>query len=347
MNMQVNEIRPLLKDYDIYPQYTEEMSSKAIKIYTDTGPYVLKKLTKGFNPYFVDSIRILNEQKYSNYVPLIRNKQQQLISHYSGEYYYLMPWLSNEQEEERDARHQHLFKEVANLHKRTEKKINLNGQEATDHYEKLVKRWAEAKATYETFVDQCEQKIYLSPFELQAVTYYIEVSRAIDFARKKLDEWSEIMLDKKSARVVLTHGKVSGRHFLYDDDGNGYLTNFEKSAYSSPIDDFLMFMSRTARTYPIQNDDCVNWFYFYQQDYPYTQEEMTLFLSYLAYPERLCKMIKNYSSKKGKNRTQLEENKMFVKAYWQFKNIEYFVMKVSEIEEKKKMEAEAKAQAQD
>jgi hypothetical protein len=32
-----------------------------------------------------------------------------------------------------------------------------------------------------------------------------------------------------------------------------------------------------------------------------------------------------------------------VKAYWHFKNTEYFVMKVSEIEEKKKMEAESES----
>lgn len=100
---------------------------------------------------------------------------------------------------------------------------------------------------------------------MQAVTYYTEVSRAIEFSRKKLDEWYEIMTDQKSSRVVLTHGKVSARHFLYDDDGNGYLSNFEKSSYSSPIDDFLLFLNRTAKTYPIQSDDVVNWFYSYQK----------------------------------------------------------------------------------
>lgn len=344
MSMQLSELRLLLQNYDLYPEYTEEITKKTIKVYTDTGPYVLKKLSSEFNPYFVDSIRILNEQKYSNYVPLLRNKQQQLISQYNGEYYYLMPWLVNEQEEERDARHQLLFKEVANLHKRTEKKISLDGQEATNHYEKLTNKWDEEKARFETFVEQCEKKIYLSPFELQAVTYYTEVSRAIEFSRKKLDEWYEKMTDQKSSRVVLTHGKVSARHFLYDDDGNGYLSNFEKSSYSSPIDDFLLFLNRTAKTYPIQSDDVVNWFYSYQKDYPFTEEEMLLFIGYLAYPERLCRFIKNYS-KKGKKSSELEANIQLVRAYWQFKNIEYFVMKVSEIENRKKMEAEA-AEAQ-
>ncbi|PMC37144.1 spore coat protein YsxE [Bacillus sp. UMB0899] len=340
--LQLSEIRPLLRDYNLYPEYTEDLSKKAIKVYTDTGPFVLKKLTKGFNPYFVDSLRMLKDHKYSQHVPLVSNSQQQLLSYYNGEYYYLMPWLSNEQEEERDARHQYLFKEVANLHKKTEKKLDINEQDVKSHYDVMIKRWDETKAMYEAFVEQCEQKIYLSPFELQAVTYYTEVSRAIDFSKRKLEEWSNLMDEKKTTRVVLNHGKISARHFLYDDDGNGYLTNFERSKYASPIDDFLLFMNRTANTYPIQSDDCINWFYTYQKAYPYNSEEMSLFLSYLAYPDRLCQLIKNYN-KNNKQHSELDRNRHLVKAYWQFKNIEYFVMKVSEIEEKKKMEAEAQA----
>lgn len=345
VQMQVSELQLLLRDYNLYPEYTEELSKKALKVYTDTGSFVLKKLNKGFNPYFFDTLRMLNEKKYSHYVPLVSNKKQQLFSQFNGDYYYLMPWLTNEIEEERDARHQYLFKEVASLHKKTETTVELKGQEVTDHYEKMLKRLDEEKAMYEAFVDQCEQKIYLSPFELQAVTYYIEVTRAINYSRKKLEEWSELMSGKKSSRVVLIHGKLSARHFLYDDEGTGYLTNFENSVYASPIDDFLLFMNRTAKTYPIQSDDCLNWFYSYQKDYPYTLEEMTLFLSYLAYPERICNIIKSYV-KKDKNRSELDRNKQLVKSYWQFKNIEYFVMKVSEIEDKKKMESEAQSQSQ-
>ncbi|MGQ4665716.1 spore coat protein YsxE [Metabacillus halosaccharovorans] len=337
--LSLSEIRPLLHDYNLSPEYTEDLSKKAIKIYTDTGPFVLKKLSKGFNPYFVDSLRILKDNKYSHHVPLVSNNQQQLLSYYKGDYYYLMPWLSNEQEEERDARHQYLFKEVATLHKKTEKKLDISTKDVSNHYEETVKRWDQAKEMYEAFVEQCEQKIYLSPFELQAVTYYTEVSRAIDFSKKKLEEWSNLMEEEKATRVVLIHGKISAHHFLYDDNGNGYITNFERSKYASPIDDFLLFMNRTATTYPIQSDDCVNWFYTYQKGYPYTAEEMSLFLSYLAYPDRICHLIKTYNKEK-KKRSELDRNKQLVKAYWQFKNVEYFVMKVSEIEEKKKMEAE-------
>ncbi|QGQ47423.1 spore coat protein YsxE [Metabacillus sediminilitoris] len=339
MAIQVDKMKPLLSQYDIQPEYIEEISQKTIKVYANTGTYVLKKLTNKGNPSFIDTLSTLSQQKYSSYVPIVKNRNQQFISYHNGEYYYLMPWLVNETEDELDARHQYLFKEIAKMHSRTEKEIKLNGQEAKLHYETLSKRWDETKLFYESFVDQCEQRLYLSPFELQAVTYFIEVSRAIDFSRKNLEEWSEKMEEKEKTRIVLNHGKISAHHFLYDENGSGRLTNFEQAKYGAPIDDFLLFLNRTAKTFPTQCDDCINWFYTYQKIYPYTEAEMQLFLSYLAYPDKICRVIKSYV-RKGKNQSEQESNKQLVKAYWHFKNIEYFVMKIHEIEEKKKLQAE-------
>jgi spore coat protein YsxE len=339
--IKIDEIKPLLNDYEIEPEYTEEISRKAIKVYTDSGAYVLKKLSKKFNPAFADSLTNLEEQRFSSYVPIVKNRHQQFVSQYNGEFFYLMPWLPNETDEELDARHQYLFKEVANIHSRTKKEIKLNGQEATGHFETLMKRWEESKAVYEAFVEQCEQRLYLSPFELQAATYFIEVSRAIDFSIKKLEEWSEKMKEKEQTRVVLNHGKISAHHFLYDENGTGYLTNFEQARYAAPIDDILLFMNRTAQTYPTQCADCVNWFYTYQKGFPFTEEEMLLFLSYLAYPERICRNIKRYAQSTKPPQSELESNKQLLKSYWHFKNMEYIVMKVVEIEEKKKLKEES------
>ncbi|WP_084821941.1 spore coat protein YsxE [Bacillus sp. SA1-12] len=340
MAIQVHELRPLLMDYDIRAEYIEDISNKAVKVYTDSGTYVLKKLPKQFNPAFVDSFRILSQQGYKGYVPIVKNQQLQYITQKNKEYYYLMPWLANESEDELDARHQYLFKELAKMHSRTEREVKLNGQEAAKHYEALLKSWEKSKLAYEKFVDQCERRLYLSPFELQAVTYFIEVSRAIDFSKKKLKEWSEVMEGKEKGRIVLIHGKISSHHFLYDDQGTGYLTNFERAKYAAPIDDFLIFLNRTASSYPTQCNDCVNWFYTYQKIYPYKEEEMLLFLSYLAFPDRICRIIQSYVNN-DEIESELARNQQLVNAYWHFKNIEYIVMNISEMEEKKKMQAES------
>ncbi|WP_273128832.1 spore coat protein YsxE [Bacillus weihaiensis] len=338
LTIQMEEIEPLLRQYDLTLEYGEEVNSKVMKIYTNKGPYVVKLLPNSIDQQFLHSYSSLRQSNFTQFVPIVLNRNQQLTSHYNGQNYYISPWLPNEPEDEREKRHQYLFQEMARLHKQTEQNVTLLGHEVSNHYETYVKELEENKAFYEAFVEKCEQKLYLSPFELQAVTYYIEVSRAIDFSIKKIEEWYEKMGEKETSRISLTHRKISAHHFLYDHNEKGHFINFEQARYASPIDDFLLFITRIARTTPVQSDDCVNWFYTYQKEYPYTDEEMLLFLSYLAYPHRICSLIKQSHTYPY---TELEKNRKLVKAYWQFKNIEYVVMKLSEIEERKKREAEA------
>ncbi|MDQ0232805.1 spore coat protein YsxE [Metabacillus malikii] len=337
MFIQFDEIKPILRDYNIQAEYAEALSSRAVKIHTATQHYVLKKLPKQPNPYFLQVIETLNNQRITQYVPIYKNKYDYYLSQLNNEYYYLMPYFTNGRDEELDARHQYLFKEIANLHRRTETEIDLKGEEASSHYNKLSKRWNEDKTLYEQYVEHCEKKLYLSPFELQALTYFIEVSRAIDFSLSKLKEWSEAIEEKKKSRLVLNHGKISAHHFLYDENGTGYLTNFEQSKYAAPIDDMLLFMNRTASTYPTQCHDCVNWFYTYQSVYSYTNEEMLLFLSYLAYPTKIMRHIKQ-KVESSQRVSELSMNSKLIKSYWHFKNIEYVVMTITETEDKKKME---------
>lgn len=336
----MDEIKQVLDQYDIKPSYIESINDYVNKVYTSTDSFVLKKIKNNRHPQFVEVLKNLQQSDYKNYVPIVENQYRQPITIHENELYYLIPWLQNETSDERDKRHLHLFKEAAGLHQRTEKEVKLTKNESSSHYETLVNRWDKEQALYTNYVEKCEKQIYLAPFELQAVTYFIEVSRAIDFAKERLSDWGEEMKEKESTRVVVNHGRLSAHHFLYDEEENGFFINFEEARIGSPIEDMLLFLKRTCKTYPMRCDDCVNWFYEYQKYYPFKKEEMYLFLSYLSYPNSILRLIKiNVENKQ--NMSELARNEKLLKAYWQFKNIEYFVMRVSEIEEKKRQEKEA------
>ena len=66
------------------------------------------------------------------------------------------------------------------------------------------------------------KKWYLSPFELQAVTYLTETVSAVNFALERLEEWFEAAKDHDKTRAVINHGSLSSRHFLYNDAGSGF-----------------------------------------------------------------------------------------------------------------------------
>src|SRR5205085_3500799 len=91
------------------------------------------------------------------------------------------------------------------------------------------------------------------------IAYYNEISQALRFSKAKFEEWYESTKDAEKARMVITHGKLSSEHFLYDDRGYGYFINFENARYGSPIHDLLPYLSRALNTRPKRNDTAIDW----------------------------------------------------------------------------------------
>jgi hypothetical protein len=65
----------------------------------------------------------------------------------------------------------------------------------------------------------------------------------------------------------------------------------------------------------------------------------------LAFPEPLYQCIVQYRQHK-ESKTELEHMQSFIRAYWLTKNIEQLNIKIFEVDQQKKMAAEAAAQAQ-
>ena len=108
-----------------------------------------------------------------------------------------------------------------------------------------------AKQKYEAFIMKAENEWYMSPFQLQAAMYFKETISAADFALARLEDWHEAMREKESARMVLNHGHLSVRHFLYNDTGTGYFTNFEKAGHAPPANDLIVFLLECLRRTPL------------------------------------------------------------------------------------------------
>ena len=198
------------------------------------------------------------------------------------------------------------------------------------------------------FIESCERREYLSPFELLFSLSYHDISQALQFSIKRFKTWYEKTAEIDKARTVIIHGKVSTEHFLYDDRGQGYFSNFEKSKLGSPLHDLLPFLSRTLKTYPKRSEECIEWIYTYLKYFPFKEDELLLFQSYFAHPGAVIRSAETYfkeSNRKGERKSVLH----FQRQYWLLKNTEYILMRIEEIEAQKKQEkamAEAEGQGE-
>lgn len=323
---------PILKMYRLHAEHLEEYGN-VVKVYTNQGPYALKKLRPSYErSNFMQNLQLLTEKGFTNFAPVYHTSDGNYVLSDDENSYYLMPWLESDDNEENDHYHK-MFRALALMHQKTSREEKVSEEKIQLHFDTLSKQWEQERDMLDQFVLTCENKWYMSPFELQYCTYYHHVIRSHEFATKKLGEWHEAMKDKESTRISLIHGNVAGNHFLFDQQRNGYFISLEQSQLSTPVQDLVQFYLRSLYTYPMARNDRYEWFYEYQKTYPFTQEEKQLLLAYLAYPQRFTKRVSQYIDiAPRKDMQELNSVKNLQQGYWLISNTEFFITQIQAAE---------------
>jgi spore coat protein YsxE len=330
--------RPVLQQYRLHADFIEN-HGKVKKIYTKSGVFALKEIA---NSKELQSIHTAYQFFAEKAIPLYRAYNGTPFVYEGGRYYYLMRWLSNETKEERNERYFRFFRDLARIHQKSLTEIEIKEEELARYYEMMRKRLEKQKEFLQSYIETCENEWYMSPFQLQVCTYFHETMQAYWFAQTQLEKWYEKMKETKKWRVAVVHGNASLSHYVYDEKGNGYFLSLERSHVAPPLAELLRFFRQYLRTYPVMCDECVSWFVEYEQSFPVQEAELSLFLCYLAQPEMLYKIVYQYANK-AKEIDERRYVSRLQKAYWFMKNSEYVIMRIVEIEEKKKAQKESHA----
>lgn len=336
---------PILKPYAVEPHFIEEFT-RMTKIYCSKGTFALKSIDPHKGSDFTKHVRTLYQKGYNRIVPIFPTTDGRYAVLYEQRLYYLMPWLPNDERENYFKKHQQMFRELARLHILSSKEVTIEKEDREEHYENTLLELEKEQELLEGFIEQCENKEYMSPFELMFCMYYHDTKQALTYSENKLKEWFEKTKEDEKARVSIIHGKVSPEHFLYDEKGYGYFINFENAKYGPPSHDLLPFLARSLKTQPKQNEDCIDWLYTYFNYYPLREDEMLLFLSYLAHPGPILRVCEKYL-KGEQNANERKFVQKLLKQYWLLKNTEYIVMRIEEVEKQKKAQQEAQQETQD
>ncbi|MES1045785.1 spore coat protein YsxE [Heyndrickxia sp. FSL K6-6286] len=327
------DIHTIIKQYGLNVNFYERYG-KSFKVITNEGVFALKRISPQKGTDFVKNVQMLYHRGYNRIVPIYPTMDGRYGVLHENDLYYLMPWLPNEEKEDRNEKHQKMFRELARLHTLSVKDIQLSKEQRKEHYDQTVWQWERETEFFEEFLERSEQKWYMSPFELMFCTFYQDIFRAAKYSKEQLEKWYEVSKDQEKGRTVVVHGKISTEHFLYDERGYGYFSNFEQSNILSPIHDLLPFLARTLNTFPKRMDECVDWLNTYLSHFPFREDEKYLFLGYLAYPGPIHQIVEEYYLNKTK-KNEWEFVKQLQRKYWLLKNTEYVVMRMNEIDKQK------------
>ncbi len=337
--LSLQRITSILENYQIKPHYVEQMG-KVQKIHSSKGDFILKKIDPHHGIDFIKYVQTLYQKGYNRIVPIYPTIDGRIAVLDNQELYYLMPFLPDEEKGERSDRQQQLFRELARLHSISAKEINIDKEERTKHFENMIIQMDQEEEFLLSLLETFERKVYMSPFELMYCTYYHDFNQALSFSRKRLEEWYEKTKEQDKVRVVVIHGKFSNDHFLLDEKGYGYFINFERAQVGPPTHDLLPYLAKSLRGWPKKHEDLVEWLYTYFKYFPFKEEELQLFLSYIAHPGAAIKTAERFF-KEGNKKNELKAVQSLQKDYWNLKNTEYLVSRIDEIERQKKQQEEA------
>lgn len=337
--MNDQSLEPILNHYAIRADFAERYG-KIYKIYSNMGTFALKHIPVQHGIDFIRHVQYLYQKGYNRIVPIYPTLDGRYAVMHENSLYYLMPWLINDEKEDRKERPQQMFRELARMHSLSSKEIKIDKEDRKEHYENTKQKWEKDAEFLEGFIETCEKKLYMSPFELQFCLYFHDIRQAQRFATGKLEEWYEATKDNEKVRTVINHGKVSTEHFLFDEKGYGFFSNFEESKLGSPIHDVLPVLFRALKGHMRKPEEAVTWLYeAYFKYFPFKDDEKLLFFSYFSYPNIMLRLLKDYLQATD-NRNELKYSQKLQRRYWQLKNIEYVVGRINQIEEQRKQQKE-------
>ena len=84
---------------------------------------------------------MLYHRGYNRIVPIYPTMDGRYGVLHENDLYYLMPWLPNEEKEDRNEKHQKMFRELARLHTLSVKDIQLSKEQRKEHYDQTVWQW--------------------------------------------------------------------------------------------------------------------------------------------------------------------------------------------------------------
>ncbi len=137
-----------------------------------------------------------------------------------------------------------LIDTVADLHRKTGYRKEVREDKYKEIYDTLKGNLDYYEEKYASMVAEIEEEIFMSPSHYLFIRNSSKLFSQIGFCKEKLDDWYELVKDKRDTRVSVVHNKLSLSHYLKNH--RGALISWEDAKIDSPIIDFYNFYSTEA-----------------------------------------------------------------------------------------------------
>ena len=156
-------------------------------------------------------------------------------------------------------------------------------------YESISTNIEDTYNYYNNLILNIEKEIYMSPSNYLIARNISMIYNNLIVAKKNINNWYKLVKDKNQVRLSVIHNNLSIDHYLKSN--KPYLISWDKTNIDMPIYDMVNIYKHHALDFNFKDI-----FKIYIEKYPYTDEEMALFLTIIAIPDKIENKINEYQN---------------------------------------------------
>lgn len=168
---------------------------------------------------------------------------------------------------------------ISELHTKTSYYKEVGHDRYLEIYEMLKENILYIEGYYNDLITLIEKEVYPSPSHYLIARNYSKINSAINFCKKELDSWYELVKDNTKQRVCVVHNNLKTEHLLKND--KDYLISWDNYLIDTPIMD-LYKLYKNEKLASNFDDLLIN----YEKKFKLKDDERKLFFIMLSIPEK-------------------------------------------------------------
>ena len=206
----------------LYRPYRYTLKGNCTIIDSTSGSFVIKK--KPENKDLISIFNYLKSRGFSYFPDIVLDNRDDV---------YIYPFLE-EDNIFNPKKGEDLINLVGLLHSKTSYNKEVSEETHKEIYENIKNNILYLKDYYLKYFDLFLHDIYLSPSKYEFVRNYSKIKSALDFSEKELDDWYNLVKEKKDERISLIHNNLKLDHLIRS-NGEDYLISWDKSKFDTPV----------------------------------------------------------------------------------------------------------------
>lgn len=209
----------------LYKPYRYTIKGKCTILETTSGNFVIKKKPKNKDLHSI--FNYLKSRNFDYFPEVFANTRDDT---------YVYEYIENE-EVLNPQKSEDLINLVGLLHSKTSFNKEVSEETYKEIYENIKNNVLYLKKYYLKYYELFLKDIYMSPSKYEFVRNYSKINSALNFTENELDNWYNLVKEKKNERISLIHNNLSLEHYIRSD--KDYLISWDNAKFDTPVLDLV------------------------------------------------------------------------------------------------------------